>query len=56
MHQPLCSLLLCLACAMPVVADNALPLLKLSNADLAQPVSIERSLLLEDPGGQLTAA
>lgn len=39
MHQPLCSLLLllllCLACAMPAVADNALPLLKLSNADLA---------------------
>ncbi|WP_061238329.1 EAL domain-containing protein [Ectopseudomonas composti] len=48
--------LLCLACALPAWAAGALPLLKLGAADLAEPVSIERSLVLEDPSGQLTAS
>lgn len=48
--------LLCLTCTLPAWAGSALPLLKLDTADLAAPVSIEHSLLLEDPSGQLTAA
>lgn len=57
MHQPLRSLivLLCLVCALPIAANNALPLLQLSETDLTKPVEIEHSLLLEDPSGQLTA-
>ena len=49
-------LLLCLACAVPAWASSALPLLKLDMADLSEPVNIERSLVLEDPSGQLTAS
>ena len=51
MLRPLRSLilLLCLACVVPAWAASALPLLKLSAADLTAPVSIEHSLLLEDP-------
>lgn len=58
MLRPLRSLilLLCLACVVPAWATSALPLLKLSAADLARPVSIEHSLLLEDPSGQLSAS
>lgn len=58
MLRPLRSLilLLCLACVVPAWASSALPLLTLSAADLAEPVNIERSLLLEDPSGQLTAS
>ena len=46
----------CLACTLPAWAGDALPLLKLSAAELASPVSIEHSLLLEDPSGQLSAS
>ncbi|MFT0623998.1 EAL domain-containing protein [Ectopseudomonas guguanensis] len=58
MLRPLRSLLLllCLACTLPAWAGDALPLLKLSAAELASPVSIEHSLLLEDPSGQLSAS
>jgi len=58
MLRPLRSLILlfCLACALPAWAGNTLPLLKLSAADLARPVSIDHSLLLEDPSGQLSAS
>lgn len=58
MLLPLRSLLLlfCLACTLPAWAGSTLPLLKLSAADLARPVSIEHSLLLEDPSGQLSAS
>ncbi|QFT24500.1 Phytochrome-like protein cph2 [Pseudomonas sp. THAF187a] len=58
MLRPLRSLmtLLCLVCILPTWAGGALPLLKLEAGDLDEPVSIERSLLLEDPGAQLTAS
>jgi diguanylate cyclase (GGDEF)-like protein len=58
MVHPLRSLiaLLCLAFALTTRASDALPLLQLSAADLASPVSIEHSLLLEDPSAQLTAS
>ncbi|MGG2399503.1 EAL domain-containing protein [Pseudomonas sp. SH1-B] len=48
--------LLCLVCMLPTWANAALPLLQLGATDLDEPVSIERSLLLEDPSAQLTAS
>ncbi|WP_395506064.1 EAL domain-containing protein [Ectopseudomonas hydrolytica] len=48
--------LLWLTCAVTARAGDALPLLQLSNEQLTTPVSIEHSLLLEDPGAQLTAS
>jgi diguanylate cyclase (GGDEF)-like protein/PAS domain S-box-containing protein len=58
MVHPLRSLmvLLCLSCTLAARAAGELPLLQLSAADLARPVAVERSLLLEDPSGQLSAA
>ncbi|WAJ37422.1 EAL domain-containing protein [Pseudomonas sp. GOM7] len=57
MLRPLHSLilLLCLVSVLPAWADSALPLLELSAADLARPVNIEHSLLLEDPSARLGA-
>ncbi|HBZ92605.1 EAL domain-containing protein [Pseudomonas sp. UBA7530] len=49
-------LLLCLAGAVRAWAGSGLPLMKLSADDLARPVSIEHSLLLEDPSRQLSAS
>ncbi len=58
MVQPLRSLivLLLLTLALTARADGELPLLRLGADDLTRPVSIEHSLLLEDPGAQLSAS
>lgn len=49
-------LLLCLACALTAQASTRLPHLQLNSADLTAPVSISRSLLLEDATAQLDAS
>lgn len=48
-------LVLCLAGTITAQADTRLPHVQLSGADLATPFAVERSLLLEDPQGHLTA-